>query len=287
MTAEQTATDLEMHDPELYRYDAVAEPLNGLESIGKAEVDLYGSQGFLAVSNAFPTDMIEAALEGWTAIVRGEYPEYNGFDWEPAAQHRIDEITVEERFGVLRKIMFFVGFEPRLKALSHSPELLDVVSRMIDAKPRMFQDMALSKPPGIGREKPWHQDCSYFDIPPGTPVVGVWIALDEATIENGCMHVMAGGHREGPIVHFQRRDWQICDDDLYRIRGKERPVIAVPLEPGGCLFFSGITPHGTPHNHSDKPRCALQYHYYPEDTQSIPTEERLAVFGEEGKDVSC
>ena len=56
--------------------------------------------------------------------------------------------------------------------------------------------MALLKPPR-GREKPWHQDHAYFNLPLDTPIVGVWIALDEATPENGCMHVIPGSHREG------------------------------------------------------------------------------------------
>jgi ectoine hydroxylase-related dioxygenase (phytanoyl-CoA dioxygenase family) len=63
-------------------------------------------------------------------------------------------------------------------------------------------------------ETPWHQDHAYFNLPEGTPVVGVWIALDDATPENGCMHFIPGGHREGPIAHFNRRDWQICDEEI-------------------------------------------------------------------------
>ena len=151
----------------------------------------------------------------------------------------------------------------------------------------MFQDMALIKPPSIGREKPWHQDCAYFDVPPHSAIVGVWIALDEAGLDNGCMRILDGGHREGPQIHFERRDWQICDTDVETLHTSQHPIVAVPLKPGGCMFFSGLLPHGTPHNTSDKRRRALQFHYRPASTETIPTEERLAVFGSEGKDVTC
>jgi hypothetical protein len=97
----------------------------------------------------------------------------------------------------------------------------------------MFQDMALLKPPMLGREKPWHQDHAYFDYPLGTPIVGVWIALDEATVENGCMQFLPGQHRD-PIIHFQRRDWQICDSTIL---GRES--VAAPLKPGGILAVCG------------------------------------------------
>ncbi|NJL31459.1 MAG: phytanoyl-CoA dioxygenase family protein [Phycisphaerales bacterium] len=63
--------------------------------------------------------------------------------------------------------------------------------------------------------------------------------------------------------------------------------IACPLAPGGALFFDSLLPHGTPTNHSSKRRRALQFHYAPADAHLVPQETRLAVFGSEGKDVSC
>ena len=55
---------------------------------------------------------------------------------------------------------------------------MGVVRRIIGEEPMLFQDMALLKPPRVGREKPWHQDHAYFDLELRTRVVGVWIALD-------------------------------------------------------------------------------------------------------------
>ena len=115
----------------------------------------------------------------------------------------------------MRKLNQYVNYDARLKAMSEHPALLGVVSRLLGgAVPELFANQALLKPPLIGREKPWHQDHAFFNVPLGTPVVGVWIALDEALLENGCMHVIPAGHKE-PIVHFKRRDWQICDDQVH------------------------------------------------------------------------
>jgi phytanoyl-CoA hydroxylase len=145
----------------------------------------------------------------------------------------------------------------------------------------MFQDMALLKPPGGGREKPWHQDNAYFDIEPGTPIVGVWIALDPATAENGCMHVVPGSHREGPMVHFRRRDWQICDDQVDGGRGT-----MIPLPAGGALFFDGLIHHGTSANRTSRRRRAVQLHYVPAGT-ARSSDGRLEISGSAGKDVTC
>lgn len=141
--------------------------------------------------------------------------------------------------------------------------------------------MALLKTPR-GVEKPWHQDKAYFDYDVRVPVVGAWIALDEATKENGCMHFIAGSHREGPIIHFQRRDWQICDTEM-----QGRPAVAAPVSAGDCILFDGLVHHGTPTNRTDKRRRAIQLHYAPAGTIQCATEERLKWFGSEGKDVEC
>jgi phytanoyl-CoA hydroxylase len=177
--------------------------------------------------------------------------------------------------------MAFCPHEPRLAALADHPPLLELLSRLVEGRPQRVQEMALLKPPG-GREKPWHQDHAYFNYPLGTPIAGVWIALDEAGIDNGCMHVLSGGHRQGPVVHFMRRDWQICDRDI-----AGRPCLAVPLHAGGCMIFDGLLPHGTPPNTTPHRRRALQFHYVPSGTQRTSDAERMSVFGSEGKNVRC
>ncbi len=160
--------------------------------------------------------------------------------------------------------------------------LLRTLEQMMGEAPELFQDMALVKPPRFGSEKPWHQDCAYFNVPFGTTVVGVWVALDEATPENGCLHIIPGSHNEGPRIHFKRRDWQICDTDVPVARDT-----MVPLKPGGCLFWHGLLHHGSPVNRSSARRRALQFHYKPGSCEEITTAERMAVYGSEGKEVTC
>lgn len=276
---------VDRHDPALYEYDALAEPVDGLGSVGDAQVDFFREHGFLAVKDVFSVDQVARGLDGLNELAMGD-PAHVQF--EPSYEDHSHEMDPEERLGAIRKFMFFVSKNSGLHSLAYDEPLLAVVRRLVGADElEMFQDMALIKPPRIGSEKPWHQDMSYFDVVPGTPVVGVWIALDPVTTENGCMRVLDGGHHEGPQIHFNRRDWQICDSDVEKLHSAEHAVIAVPLSPGGCLFFSGLLPHGTPHNDSDRMRRALQFHYRSVGVSSTTTDERLAVFGSEGKDVEC
>jgi phytanoyl-CoA hydroxylase len=226
---------------------------------------------------------VASALAGVVDLIMGKVPTFNGITFEAGAKAILPTLSVEQRQDAVRKVWFFVNHEARLKAISHHAKVLAAVRKLMgDREPEMFQDMCLVKPPRLGREKPWHQDHAYFDYPLGTPVVGTWIALDAATIENGCMQLLPGRHREGPIVHFQRRDWQICDNVILGTRS-----VAAPLPPGGMLFFDGLLPHGTPHNASANRRRALQFHYAPAGITKTTAEERMKHFGSEGKNVSC
>jgi len=270
------------YPPSLYQPTQLVEPIDGLDAITDAHVEQYRQLGFLSVADAFTPDETEDARAGLRDLIMGRNPSFDSIQFEAAAATKLDELTLEQREAAVRKLMKFGAFDERLGALVNHPVMLGVVRRLMrDRTPRCFQEMALLKPPH-GREKPWHQDHAYFNLKMGEPVVGVWIALDEATPENGCMHVIPGSHRDGPVVHFKRRDWQICDT---QVRTDE--VVACPLKPGGLMLFDGLLQHGTPRNPTNQRRRALQFHYCPEDAQWTDVDDRLAIFGEEGKDVAC
>lgn len=273
----------EPHSPELYRPAATGFGVERFADIGEREIAFYREHGYLIVRQAFTEREVADALQGLLDLIGGARPDFTEIVFEAKARELLPTLSAEQRQDVVRKLWHFVDFDARLKAISHHPEMLAVITSLLGGRaPFMFQDMALIKPPRLGREKPWHQDKAYFDYPLDTPVVGVWIALDEATVENGCMQLLPGRHKEGPILHFNRRDWQICDDQI-----EGTPSVAAPLAPGGLLFFDGLLPHGTPHNSSPRRRRALQYHYAPGDVEKAAAEERLRHFGSEGKNVTC
>jgi len=276
------------HPPGLYRHDLIAEKVSTIDEIGIQDVEHFHEHGWLAVESAFTEKQIDAAEAGFTYLATGQHPSFSGLRFESAVRDRIGELTFTERMDAIRKLDSFVEFEPRLRAIGYNSGILSILSRLTDsAELTMFQDMALSKPPQIGREKPWHQDCAYFNIPPETPVVGAWIALDDVDVDNGCMHVLDRGHQAGPQNHFDRRDWQICDTNIEELHVSRHPVVAIPLRRGGCLFFKGLLPHGTPANRTDRRRRALQFHYYPSTTEETSEDDRLAVFGGEGRGAEC
>lgn len=294
------------HDPELYSAADVAPSVPSYAAVDQRELDAYEQRGFLLLRGAYTADEVEAARLELMAMTRAQDPRCEAVYYEATITDRLPTppgqaqdsgesserspgatfsalppLDPEQRAGFVRKFMGFCDRHTPLRALADKPEMVALVRRLIGHPVRLFQDMAMIKPPG-GREKPWHQDHAYFNLPLETRVVGLWIALDEVTPENGGMYLMSGGHREGPRVHFKRRDWQICDDQI-----DARRRMAAPMHAGDALLFDAKLPHGTPTNRTRQTRWAVQLHYVPRSAVETGDEPRLAVFGSEGKNVSC
>ena len=267
---------------DLYTFSKLAPGVERLEDVGEEEVRFFKAQGYLVVHGLFGQEQVDEARRAVRDLIGGSRNDFRGVQFEPAARGKQRELSPEERQLSVRKLHGFVDFDRRLGDMAADPGLLSLLERLMGAAPVLFQDMALLKPPHIGSEKPWHQDCAYFNLPLGTTVIGAWIALDEATCENGCLHIMPGSHLQDPMPHFRRRDWQICDADV-RVGGD----VAVPLEPGGCLLWHGLTHHGSPANRSNETRRALQFHYKPAGTGDVTVEERMEIFGGEVRGAEC
>ncbi|MEI6051775.1 MAG: phytanoyl-CoA dioxygenase family protein, partial [Opitutaceae bacterium] len=153
----------ELHAPELYQpVPNTAHSVATLDDIGPREIAFYREHGYLAVREAFTPTEVSSALSGLVDLIMGKNPAFNGITFEAAAKTILPTLSAEQRQDAVRKAWHFVNFEPRLKAISHHAKLWAVAKKLIgDKEPEMFQDMALVKPPRLGREKPWHQDHAY------------------------------------------------------------------------------------------------------------------------------
>ena len=115
------------------------------------------------------------------------------------------------------------------------------------------------KPAG-GSETPWHQDAAYFRGSDPNLMFGVWIALDPATRENGCMEVIPGSHLLGPAPHVPATDINLCTIRPDLVHAERR--VPLPMDPGDVLIFHSLLHHYTAANRSNQRRRALQFHYH-------------------------
>ncbi|MEC0090027.1 phytanoyl-CoA dioxygenase family protein [Paenibacillus macquariensis] len=261
----------------MYKYDQTYTPIQNVHQFSNDQVVEYKDTGFFAIDPLFSSKEVTEAADGLMNLllkdVKGAKLQFT----KPQDQLHTD---LDKELAI-RKIYDFVE-EETLHAIAYHPTLLGVLEIVLGEKPVLVQHMALMKPPHGGGEKPWHQDMAFGPLAFNKSVIGVWIALDEATIDNGCMHIIPGSQKEGCIPHYAERDWQICDSSVQ----VDKDVV-VPLSPGGTLFFHGLIHHGTPSNQSAKGRRALQFHFAPESALKMSPQEYKRAFTNEMTDAQC
>jgi len=128
--------------------------------------------------------------------------------------------------------------------------------------PLLWQTMYIFKQPHIGGEVRWHQDGSYLISDPST-VTGIWIAIEDANRENGCLWVQPGGHRSSLREIFQV-DWTKREGKLTDLDSTPWPhdneAVAVEVPAGSVVIFQDHMPHYSSQNRSDFSRHAFTLH---------------------------
>ncbi len=149
----------------------------------------------------------------------------------------------------------------------YAPEFADTLMRanamaiarqLIGAPIECHGAHAIYKPPRIGAATPWHQDEAYWDPTVEYPCsISIWVPLQEATIENGCMWFVPRSHRLEVLPHRHiNNDPRIHGLELLDSDSHTSGAVACPLPPGGATIHPSRTLHHTGPNRSDVPRRA-------------------------------
>jgi hypothetical protein len=167
------------------------------ERLEPSDLGRFHDEGYLAMEGLLTSDEVAACAAALDDLARRR-PDGVGLQDEPYYQQGGEEPAASAPELRVRKLWRFAGVDPILGAAVTAPRITAILDELIGPGARLIQDMALMKPPHRGAEKPWHQDNAYFDCTPLDGILGVWIALDPATVENGCMQIVPGSHRAGP-----------------------------------------------------------------------------------------
>jgi ectoine hydroxylase-related dioxygenase (phytanoyl-CoA dioxygenase family) len=213
----------------------------------------YQDLGYLVVENLLAPEQTDGLRDRTRAIAEGEVPGYprSDFELEPGAD--------APSLLTLRKLNRCAENDPVFFAHATNPEILDLVETLIGPDIKLFGSQCFMKPPG-GIEKPYHQDSYYFTIEP-KELVTCWTALDDVTLDNGCMWVIPGSHRNGIVPH---EDWFIGDrpdkqvPDAAIDRASETAIV---MPAGSCSFHHSVLLHRSAANRSERPRRGMAVHY--------------------------
>ena len=148
--------------------------------------------------------------------------------------------------------------DPVFSNFSYSSDIKKLARGVGLRKPSMIQSMVICKQPFIGGEVNIHQDSTFLYTEPET-CVGFWIALEDATVENGCMWAAAGGHSSSLRYRFRKNGEEM---EMITLDESPMPICDTPLPaPSGTLvILHGRLPHYSAPNRSSESRYAYAMH---------------------------
>jgi phytanoyl-CoA hydroxylase len=228
--------------------------------IERARTEAYATDGFFKVDRFVGPEVGRAMLDDVVDLVRrhdrGEHVDALVL---PEAQPDFDGKTDANPEDLIAKV-FKLHRRPAFSRFLRTPDLLPIVTTLLGTGDvDCFLSQFIFKNPGAWGQ-PWHQDSYYFPFTPARPIVGLWLAVTEATLENGCLHVLPGSHVEPVHEHIpDRRDganygyMEIVDHAM----DGQVPSL---MQPGDLLVFDSHLMHRSTDNVSTGIRAAMVFH---------------------------
>lgn len=218
------------------------------------QIQQYHEQGYVTVEGLFTADEVDAVRNEITRIV-ARYPDCpEGLvELEPSVEN--GENTPQELELGVRKLGNAARHNAFFRNLAFHPTMVGIAATLLGPDLKLLQSILLLKPPHFGGEKIWHQDNAYFRRDPNH-IVGFWVACDDATVQNGCMHIIPESHIQGIVEHSGLKN-----DYGAVITPSVEDAVSIPLNAGDALIFDGELLHSTPPNTTNTRRRSIQYHY--------------------------
>lgn len=211
----------------------------------------FERDGFLVIEDFLAPEevaRVKADIARVSEEVKNAEGDFQGFNFERADGGSYVD-SKEIRKGVLRKIQGAVQFVPEVRNVFTGDKMLDCMEDLMGPNIYYHSSKVMFKPPG-GSAKPWHQDAAYWRAFDPNQIT-VWIAIDDATEENGCVWAIPGSHKLGHIPHV-KRELQVEESQIDLTK-----AAPVPVPAGGLLIFHSLVLHMSEKNTSDKTRWAI------------------------------
>lgn len=251
------------------------------------QIQFYRQNGYLICPGLLSETEIMALKKETAAIFRGERGKFKG----------LQEIeSGESDLEVLNKyvaVHFPHKLSPIIYRFLSNPAIIAVLKKLVGPNIKCMQSMLFVKAPGKAGQA-WHQDEFYIPTRDKS-LVGAWIAIDDATIENGCLWIIPGSHLSGYMMRRIPNDKsEYADVDTIDVSGyAPDKIIPVEVKSGSVVFFNGYTLHSSLRNKTkDSFRTALVAHYmsaesmlpWDQDGKLEPTEDLRDIVMVAGED---
>ena len=175
---------------------------------------------------------------------------------EDGRQFDLGGTDEEGKAAVLPQILDPARYAPELNTGLFRVNALAIAKQLLGPEARANGDHAIFKPALTGAETPWHQDEAYWGEEYEYNAFSMWMPLQPATMENGCMQFVPRSHKWDIVPHQSINN----DPRIHGLETLEKPnadtVVACPLLAGGCTIHHNRTMHYAGANRSEMPRRA-------------------------------
>ncbi len=147
---------------------------------------------------------------------------------------------------------------------ARDPNILDMVEQVLGSDLILWNSSLFAKPAENGKKTPWHQDGEYWPIYP-LETCTVWIAIDDATKENGCLKFMIGSHKERRLRPHRTSDDPnyTLHQELHETEYDDENAFHLELKAGQMSLHDVYLLHGSEANRSSNPRRGMTMRFMP------------------------
>ncbi|MBA2760372.1 MAG: phytanoyl-CoA dioxygenase family protein [Segetibacter sp.] len=237
----------------------------------KEQVEFFNENGYLAGIKMLEEDELETLRDELFQLADPAHPG-NELFYEYNSNESTDPRTI--LFHALGAWRITPGFHDVL----WNPAFLMAASQLLGNVPvRFWHDQIFYKPPKKGGVVAWHQDYSYWTRTKPVAHITCWCALDDATIENGCIQYIPGSHRWGllpktVIAGELQGIREFLNDEQKKQFDNAQPT---PVKAGEAIFHHPFTLHGSGENKSAHPRRAFVINAFADGVRSDSDEPLL------------
>ncbi len=236
-----------------------------LRTLSQSQVDLFMRDGFVVVEDLLDADEVAALAARADLIASGQAEHVRTGVVQLEQPFREDTAAVNDQVLATRKLAHIVPEDEVLRAHARNSKIVDVIADLMGADDiTLYGDQLFMKPPRHGSAKEWHQDSASFKNIFPMDLISAWAAIDDATIENGCLWMIPGSQRWAIIPPSSRPTIEGQFDRDY-------PMVPVPLRSGSVSFHHSLTYHASGPNQTDTRRRGYATHYMRSTSIKDPT----------------
>jgi ectoine hydroxylase-related dioxygenase (phytanoyl-CoA dioxygenase family) len=220
-------------------------------SLSQEQIDFFHREGYLTIPAITTAEEVASLCDIYDQLFASKAGREEGNHLDLSSTDEDDQTPV------LPQILNPAKYAPELVNTRFRANALAIATQLLGPETRAQGEHAILKPAQTGVETPWHQDEAYWEPDLEYSSLSIWIPLQEATLENGCMQFVPGTHRLEVLPHHSiGHDPRIIGlevDDVERLTAN---AVACPLPAGGATVHHCRTLHFTGANHSSRPRRA-------------------------------